>query len=413
MGERATANLQDFVPGARRTYREGERNDSLFRRACGLRRKDFSQEQIEHALHTLNRRCDPPLEPKELQKIAASAMRYQSGGPTQLDSAWSKVNGQHPSRYQTFLALAAELQSLREGLSVALPIGKISELLGCAHQLVSRYRRRAEAEGIMTLAERYCKPMKRAATYRVDPERVSAFLSGRSLVLHPSHSLVLHPENHSSATHLSSAPVALSLLSGSSATPPQLLSLMNRGFRIFPCKPKEKKPAIMNWLEQATCDAERLSQWMEQFPDCNWAVACGERSGLWVLDIDGEAGLFSCLKMRRENGGKNFQAINTLASRTAAGYHLFFRYPEKAIIRNSAGRLASGIDVRGEGGYALLPSSIHPSGHRYEWIDEHAEIAEAPAWILSLVTEPKPIVSTSWGDPTSFNYGWNLQGASA
>ena len=48
------------------------------------------------------------------------------------------------------------------------------------------------------------------------------------------------------------------------------------------------------------------------------------------------------------------------------------------------------LDVRGDGGYVLVPPSIHISGTQYEWINAAAEIAEAPARLIALVCGDKP-----------------------
>jgi hypothetical protein len=49
----------------------------LFRHASRLRSQGYTEEEIEQFLITLNdSRCQPPLEPDELAKIAASAARY-------------------------------------------------------------------------------------------------------------------------------------------------------------------------------------------------------------------------------------------------------------------------------------------------------------------------------------------------
>src|SRR6185312_273167 len=41
------------------------------------------------------------------------------------------------------------------------------------------------------------------------------------------------------------------------------------------------------------------------------------------------------------------------------------RWPESGTVRNSASKLAEGVDVRGEGGYGILPPSVHPNGRIY------------------------------------------------
>jgi hypothetical protein len=57
-------------------------------------------------------------------------------------------------------------------------------------------------------------------------------------------------------------------------------------------------------------------------------------------------------------------------------------------VHNSASRVGPKIDVRGIGGYCLVPPSLHPTGRRYTWAaDSGNAIAEAPAWLISLVAD--------------------------
>ena len=73
------------------------------------------------------------------------------------------------------------------------------------------------------------------------------------------------------------------------------------------------------------------------------------------------------------------------------GLHYWFRVPDGVEVRNSAGKLGPGLDVRGDGGYVIVPPSLHASGKRYGWRNESNAngIAPAPEWLLELVRKPK------------------------
>lgn len=167
--------------------------------------------------------------------------------------------------------------------------------------------------------------------------------------------------------------------------PEEVLRLAGRGFRLFPVEPRGKRPLILKWQDKATCDVETLLVWAGQHPGCNWGLACGPDSGVFVLDVDGDKGAAAICELCSTFGE---EWMDTLIATTARGRHLYYQCPEGAEIRNSASKLAPGLDVRGAGGYVIVPPSVHPSGHEYNWVCEDAPVAPAPAWLLERLSAP-------------------------
>jgi hypothetical protein len=172
-----------------------------------------------------------------------------------------------------------------------------------------------------------------------------------------------------------------------------VLRLASRGLRLFPVQARSKHPLIAAWPQQATSEPQRLREWMQKYPDCNWGLATGRGSGIFVLDVDGDHGLATIEELRKHG----YELPVTLTVKTARGYHFYFRYPEDALIRNSAGKLGAGLDIRGDGGYVLCPPSVHPSGADYQWMDEVA-LALAPDWLLERLNAPPPSTSAPGSD---------------
>ncbi|HEY4934778.1 MAG TPA: bifunctional DNA primase/polymerase [Terriglobales bacterium] len=168
----------------------------------------------------------------------------------------------------------------------------------------------------------------------------------------------------------------------------QMERLAELGWRLFPCKLRDKTPLLKNWPGRATYEFHPIRSWRKKHPNCNWAVACGLASGLWVLDVDGSEGASAIDALCQQHGG---DWLNTLTAVTARGKHLYFAYPTGNTIRNSAGKLGLGLDVRGDGGYVLVPPSVHPSGQTYRWIDSDVPVAAAPSWLCELAASAKQL----------------------
>ena len=83
----------------------------------------------------------------------------------------------------------------------------------------------------------------------------------------------------------------------------------------------------------------------------------------------------------------------------SGGSHYYFRNPG-CDVRNSAGTLAPGLDIRGKGGYCVAPPSKHISGNEYKWrVDPKAvEIALCPEWIYMGNGQQKKLQISKPGD---------------
>jgi hypothetical protein len=169
---------------------------------------------------------------------------------------------------------------------------------------------------------------------------------------------------------------------GSTPTLPKAaLAYARRGVPVFPCEPGAKRPLTRNGHWDATTDPRIIERWWKRWPSANVGIPTGEKSGVVVLDMDLDAGGLESLAMLE---GASVPAPKTAKARTGGGgIHIYFRYPRGTEIRNSAGLLGPGLDVRGEGGYVVVPPSR--TQDPYEWVDR-SPLAEA-SWLIDRLTE--------------------------
>lgn len=169
------------------------------------------------------------------------------------------------------------------------------------------------------------------------------------------------------------------------------LRYARRGWRVVPIIEGTKRPALTRWPEQATTDPDTIDAWWrDAHAGCGVGIVTGAESGIFVLDVDDHDSLVD-LEQRYE------PLPDTLTSLTGSGgTHLFFRWPgDGREIRNDAGRrLGPKLDIRGNGGQVCAPPTVHPNGVAYAFdAGMPGEPAEAPAWLLDLVTMAEPTLS--------------------
>ena len=171
------------------------------------------------------------------------------------------------------------------------------------------------------------------------------------------------------------------------------LILAGRGVPVFPCDPAPsgphaKAPMTKGGFYAATVDETVVTWWWDERPDALIGYPTGRRTNVLVVDADvpghghaeDEDGIEAWRALERKN-----DKVRTRTHKTAGGgLHLIFAYDEKRPVGTSKGRLPPGLDVRGDGGFVILPPSRLEDGR--EWrvdLDEHP--ADAPSWLLDKI----------------------------
>jgi len=178
------------------------------------------------------------------------------------------------------------------------------------------------------------------------------------------------------------------------------LSAADRGWRVFPLRPGDKRPAIRDWQERATADHARLrSCWARGA--WNVGIACGP-SGLVVVDLDvpkpgqGPRAGWTGELMRdgtdvlgalADRAGERFPSWTYSVVTRSGGTHLYFSAPDGERMRNTAGRVGWLIDTRAGGGYVVGGGSV-VDGQRYR-VRTTWEVADLPTWLATAMRAPQ------------------------
>jgi hypothetical protein len=158
-----------------------------------------------------------------------------------------------------------------------------------------------------------------------------------------------------------------------------------RGWHVFPLAPRSKVPLKgSSGFHDASTNPATLRRWFGQGYPYNIAIGTGLISGLLMLDADGQEGVENLGKLQAEHG----TLPATLMSQSSRGPHLWFKLTVP--VPKNENKLAPKIDVRADGGYAVAPPSIHPSGAVYRWLNDMPP-APAPDWLIVLACfKPQP-----------------------
>lgn len=189
------------------------------------------------------------------------------------------------------------------------------------------------------------------------------------------------------------------------------------GVPVFPCR-GDKSPMTPHGHKDASADPAQVFAWWGKLSPDALGLPTGPASGLWALDVDAPK------PGREANGRETLAALEsrhgplpaTVEQRTGGGgRQMFFAWPQDGPpVKNSASRIGPGLDVRGQGGYVIVPPSLHQSGGHYAWAPGRAlgetTLALAPDWLLAMVrgdekTPPTAPPSSTPADEGATPYG--------
>lgn len=165
---------------------------------------------------------------------------------------------------------------------------------------------------------------------------------------------------------------------------------LSYGWSILPVKPEEKRPYMTNWLQynRIRADSETVHNWFNHLSGAGVGLVTGRVSNIVVLDVE------SYCKTPIEELIKKYPT--QMVSKTGSGgYHLFYQYPQNiSKVSNRVG-VFDGADIRADGGFIVLPPTVHPNGNRYKWVRQGAP-GIFPKELLEINSKPKIESGSGW-----------------
>jgi len=162
---------------------------------------------------------------------------------------------------------------------------------------------------------------------------------------------------------------------------------LSRGISVIPVMGREaisedgyKKPAV-NWKEyqQRLPSMTEIENWFK-FKRYNLAMVTGQVSRVLTLDIDSKKGGLDSIKSK-------FIPL-TWTDRSPNGLHYHFIWtPTLNGKVTSYSDLLPGVDIRGDGGYVIIPPSVGFNGQPYSWVKPpiNTPLTYPPSWLVDLL----------------------------
>ena len=162
-----------------------------------------------------------------------------------------------------------------------------------------------------------------------------------------------------------------------------LAQALQRGWKIFPLIHQSRFAVSQPLIEHATDSAEQVELWQKEYPNCGWAVATGERSGIFALEISFDLGLKKIRSLCHEQS----DLTNTLQIKTSSRVTLFYQWPRDGFPTCAQASIAPGIRLLQETHYAMLSATISGDCISHEAGPTEVTLCAAPAWLIAFLFE--------------------------
>jgi hypothetical protein len=169
------------------------------------------------------------------------------------------------------------------------------------------------------------------------------------------------------------------------------LKFAEQGTFIFPAPATGEKKGIYpgattngrRWGN--TNDPATVRAYWLKHPDANIGLPTGEDNKIFVFEFDTPEGHeVDGATALAELEAKYGKLPETLQSQSPSGsIHYYFNHPG-FYVKSSAGEIAPGIDIKGDGGMVFAPPSNRPGRGVYCWLN-HLPTVDAPQWLLDLI----------------------------
>jgi len=140
------------------------------------------------------------------------------------------------------------------------------------------------------------------------------------------------------------------------------------GWQVMPCANKAPLLGTWEYLQDFRVKEDVIVKWWTDWPQAQIALICGEISKITVVDVDWlkdeHKKILHEASIKPETIAERIKDAPMTAT-GSLGRHVLLKYFDTT---NSTKDIHPQIDIKSQGGYVILPPSVHESGRRYEWL---------------------------------------------